>query len=55
MKNQRKEITKEALSQELTTIIKDELIALYTQEESATKIRFPNGQTFLFSVEEILD
>ena len=44
---------KKNLLEEISLLIKDELIATYTQEENSLLIHLLNGQTFRISIEEI--
>jgi hypothetical protein len=41
------------LTEEITLLIKDEIVATYTEEDSALQVHFLNGQNFRISVEEI--
>ena len=41
------------LTEEITLLIKDEIVATYTEEEDALQIHFINGQNFRVKVEEI--
>ena len=53
MKNTETKISVKALTEEITLIIKDELVATYTEEETALQVHFLNGQNFRISVEEM--
>ncbi len=46
-------MTKEELLQELTILIKDEFVAVYTSTDSGLQMKFPSGQTFVVTLEEI--
>ncbi len=52
MAHQEQKITVKELMYELSLIIRDELIAMYTEEEAALQIHFLNGQHFRVRVEE---
>ena len=41
------------LTEEIALLIKEEIVATYTEEENALQIHFLNGQNFLVSIEEI--
>ena len=41
------------LTEEITLLIKDEIVATYTEEDSALQVHFLNGQNFRIAVEEI--
>lgn len=53
MKNNQIKISVKDVTEKLTLLIKDEIVATYTQEDMALQIRFVNGQSFRISVEEI--
>lgn len=53
MKNTQTQITIKELTEEITLLIKDEIVATYTEEETALQIHFLNGQNFRISVEEM--
>lgn len=50
--NQRK-ISVKDLMEEITLLIKDELVAKYTEEETALQVHFLNGQNFRIFVKEV--
>ena len=41
------------LTEEITLLIKEEIVATYTEEDSALQVHFLNGQNFRISVDEI--
>ena len=53
MKNTQTQISVRDLTEEITLIIKDEIVATYTEEETALQVHFLNGQNFRISVEEM--
>ena len=53
MKNTQTKISVRDLTEEITLLIKDEIVATYTEEETALQVHFFNGQNFRISVEEI--
>ena len=53
MENNQKQISVRALTEEITLLVKDEIVATYTEEENALQVHFLNGQNFRISVEEI--
>ena len=53
MKNNQRQISVRDLTEEITLLVKDEIVATYTEEESALQMHFLNGQNFRISVEEI--
>ena len=53
MKNTQTQITIKDLTEEITLLIKDEIVATYTEEENALQVHFLNGQSFRISVEEM--
>lgn len=53
MKNTQTQITIKDLTEEITLLIKDEIVATYTEEENALQVHFLNGQNFRISVEEM--
>ena len=53
MENNQRQIFVRDLTEEITLLIKDEIVATYTEEESALQVHFLNGQNFRVSVEEI--
>ncbi len=42
------------ITEELTIIIKDELVATYIESETTLEIRLMNGQRFLMQVTELV-
>ena len=52
MENNQK-ISVRDLTEEITLLIKDEIVATYTDEENALQVHFLNGQSFRISVEEM--
>ena len=53
MKNTQTKISVRDLTEEITLLVKDEIVATYTEEESALQVHFLNGQNFRISVEEM--
>ena len=53
MEKQDTKISVRDLTEEFTLLIKDEIVATYTEEDSALQVHFLNGQNFRISVEEI--
>ena len=53
MENNQRQISVRDLTEEITLLIKDEIVATYTEEESALQVHFLNGQNFRISVEEM--
>jgi hypothetical protein len=53
MEKQDTKISVRDLTEEITLLIKDEIVATYTEEDSALQVHFLNGQNFRISVEEI--
>lgn len=53
MENNNTKISVKDLTEEITLLIKDEIVATYTEEDSALQVHFLNGQHFRISVEEI--
>ena len=53
MENTQTKISVQELTEEITLLIKDEIVATYTEEETALQIHFLNGQNFRISVEEM--
>ena len=53
MEKQDTKISVKDLTEEITLLIKDEIVATYTEEDSALQVHFLNGQNFRISVEEI--
>lgn len=51
-KNQR-QISVRNFTEEITLLIKEEIMAIYTEEETALLVHFLNGQNFRISIEEI--
>ena len=53
MKNTQTKISVRDLTEEITLLITDEIVATYTEEETALQVHFLNGQNFRISVEEM--
>ena len=53
MENKHPQISVKDLTEEFTLLIKDEIVATYTEEEDALQVHFLNGQNFRIKVEEI--
>ena len=53
MEKQDTKISVRDLTEEITLLIKDEIVATYTEEDSALQVHFLNGQNFRIAVEEI--
>ena len=53
MEKQQEKISVKDVTKEITLLIKDEMVATYTEEENALQIHFPNGQSFRVTVEEM--
>lgn len=53
MENNQRHLSVKDLTEEITLLIKDEIVATYTKEESALQVHFLNGQNFRISVEEM--
>ena len=53
MENNNTKISVKDLTEEITLLIKDEIVATYTEEDSALQVHFLNGQHFRISIEEI--
>jgi hypothetical protein len=53
MENTAQKISVQDLTEEITLLIKEEIVAMYTEEETALQVHFLNGQNFRISVEEI--
>lgn len=53
MEKQNEKISVTTLTEELAVLVKDEMLAVCTEEESAIQLRFLNGQTFRIVVTEI--
>ena len=53
MEQENIKISVKDLTEEITLLIKDEIVATYTEEEDALQIHFINGQNFRVKVEEI--
>ena len=53
MENNNTKISVKDLTEEITLLIKDEIVATYTEEKSAVQVHFLNGQNFRISVEEM--
>ena len=53
MENNQRQISVRDLTEEITLLIKDEIVATYTEDESALRVHFLNGQNFRISIEEM--
>lgn len=53
MENQKPQISVKDLTEEITLLIKDEIVATYTEEYDAIQVHFLNGQNFRIKVEKI--
>ncbi len=53
MENKQFSISVQDLTEEITLLIKEEMVATYTEEGTAVQIHFLSGQSFRVSVEEI--
>ena len=53
MENNQRQISVRDLTEEITLLIKDEIVATYTEEENALQVHFLNRQNFRISVEEM--
>ncbi len=54
MEKQQTRISVRDLTEEITLLIEDEIVATYTEEENALQVHFLNGQNFRIKVEEML-
>ena len=52
MENNNTKISVKDLTEEITLLIKDEIVATYTEDEDALQVHFMNGQNFRIKVEE---
>ena len=53
METQNNKISVRDLTEEITLLIKDEIVATYTEEDDAFQIHFFNGQNFRITVVEL--
>ena len=53
MENNQRQISVRDLTEEITLLVKDEIVATYTEEENALQVHFLNGQNIRISVEEM--
>ena len=53
MENNQRQISVRDLTEEITLLVKDEIVATYTEEENALQLHFLNGQHFRVSIEEM--
>ena len=53
MENNQRQISVRDLTEEIKLLIKDEIVAKYTEGETALEVHLLNGQNFRISVEEI--
>ena len=54
MEKQDTKISVRDLTEEITLLIKEDIVATYTEEEDALQVHILNGQNFRIKVEEIL-
>ncbi len=54
MENNQTKISVRELTEEVTQLIKDEIVATYTQDDNMLQMRFVNGQKFRIRLEEAL-
>ena len=53
MENNQRQISVRDLAEEITLLVKDEIVATYTEEENVLQVHFLNGQHFRISIEEM--
>ena len=53
MENKQPKICVKDLTEEIMLLIKEEIVAMYTEKENALKVHFLNGQNFCIRIEEI--
>ena len=53
MENNQRQISVRDLTEEITLLIKDEIVATYTEEENALQVHFLNGRNFRVFIEEM--
>ncbi len=53
MENTQQKISVRDLTEEITFLITNEIVATYTEEDAALQVHFLNGQHFRISVEEM--
>ena len=53
MEKQNEKISVKQLTEEITTLVREEIVATYTREEDGFTIHFLNGQSFRVKVEEM--
>lgn len=53
MENCQKKISVRDLTEEVSLLIREDIVATYTEEEDALQIHFLNGQNFRVKIEEI--
>ena len=53
MEVQKAKISVKELTEEITLLMKEEVVATYTKEENAFQVHFLNGQKFRIKVEEM--
>ena len=53
MEKQDVKVSVRDLTEEIKLLIKDEIVATYTEEDTALQVHLLNGQNFRISVEEI--
>lgn len=54
MKNEPAQTTVKSLTKEIAALIKDEIVATYTEEDNALLMHFLDGRNFRVKVEEVL-
>lgn len=53
MEKTERKISVKDLTEEITLLVREEIVATYTEEENGLQIHFINGQNFRLSVEEM--
>ena len=53
MDKSQSKISVKDVTEEITLLIKEEIVATYTEEDDALQVHFFNGQNFRIKVEEI--
>ena len=54
MKNRNKRFTANELRRKIKFLIKNEIVAIYSEEETTLDMRFLDGRTYRISIEEVL-
>ena len=54
MEGQENKISVKDLTEEITFLMREEIVATYTEQENGLQVHFLNGQNFLVEVKEIL-